>query len=931
MRKRIGVSPARAGVLSVLLSSLALTGCGAFLTAHYLMERAQRDMKAGRWQEGAFELRALLHKEPHNAQAWLLLARLSLDVADPGGAQSALNQALKIGIRGPQVDLLRARTWLATGQPKALIDALSHGTLHLSEPNRTLMLARALLAVDRPEQALETVHPLLALQPGLTEARVMLAESLAQEGKLAQALEQLATAERLDPKSPEPPLLIGRIDGWLGQYPAAQQSLKIALERMPPPEPLMHRVTALVALTESRLALGRVAAAARSEAILAKLAPVAPATMLLDARIKLARGDLVGSTSELEQVVLRTPNYVQARMVLGAALLKQGDLEQAQQQFQQVVQRTPDNLQARKFLGEVQLELGQPGAALSVLTPVLGAPNLDQQLISLFSAAAGRPGNSQSVITALARSRREHPRNQGIATTLAAVYLNTGHAARALALLEKTPEDDNVERDMLLIQALNATSGAEAAGAEAGRLVAAYPRDSEVLDLAASYWATQNQLQRSRTLLRQALAANPDDVATTIGLARVDELEGAADAAQHRLSAALASHPDVLAFRLALADMLLRTRAFGRARSILLAAKNASTSYAVQFGLAKVALAQGNLAQANGALDRAIAAQPARDALVEAAGQLLMQANQYAAALDRFAQAAHAEPDNALYWFETARAQLALNQPDAARATLERAARLRPHWLPLVSALALIDLRQGKGPAALSRVDALLASRPKDPGGLALKGDIELASGQPDAALAAYAEAQRVRPSAAVAVKLYNARLAAHATDPAQPLIDWLRRVPTDWRVRDVLGGYYLLVAHSLPQAVPEFRAVLRQAPNDIVALNNLAWSLGRMGNPEAQSFAERAYHLARQSAQVNDTLGWILASKGRDERALTYVNRAMELDPKDPRIAYHCAYVLAKTGQLARARQILSRILSSGQRFNSMRKAQRLLRRIKA
>jgi putative PEP-CTERM system TPR-repeat lipoprotein len=925
------MSPARAGVLGVLVCSLALTGCGAFLTAHDLMERAQRDMKVGRWQDGAFELRALLHKQPRNAQAWLLLARLSLDAADPTGAQSALNHALKIGVKGPQVDLLRARTWVATGQPKALLDALAHGTLHLSEPDRTLMVARALLAMDRPDQALATVHPLLALHPALTEARVILAESLAQEGKLAQALEQLATAERLDPRSPEPPLLIGRIDLWLGRYPAAEQSLKVALGRMPPPEPLMHRVTALAALAESRLALGRVGAAARSQAVLAKLAPAAPATMLLDARIKLARKDLVGGTSELERVVQQAPNYMQARLVLGATLLKQGDFEQAQQQLEQVLQRAPDNLQARKLLAQVQLNLGQPGAALSVLTPALGAPNLDPQLISLFSAAARREGNSRALITALERSRREHPRNEAIAENLAAIYLNTGHAARALALLKKMPRDDNVERATLLIKAVWATSGAEAAGEEVDRLVAAYPRDSGVLDLAASYWATQDELQRSRTLLRQAFSANPDDVATTIGLARVEEAEGDASAAQHGLSVALASHPDVLALRLALADALVRTRAFGQARSILLAARKASTSPAVQFGLARVALAEGDLAQANGALDRAIAAQPARDSLVEAAGLLLMQAKQYAAALDRFTQAAHAEPDNALYWFERARAELALNQPDAARASLERAARLRPHWLPLVSALAVIDVRQGKGSAALSRVDALLASRPKDPGALALKGDVELAIGQPDAALATYAEAQRVRPSATVAIKLYSARLAAHVADPAQPLLDWLRRVPTDWRVRDVLGGYYMLVAHSLPQAVPEFRAVLRQVPNDIVALNNLAWILGRMGNPEAQSFAERAYHLAPQSAQVNDTLGWILASKGRYEKALAYVNRAMQLDPKDPDIAYHCAYVLAKTGQPARARQILSRILSSGRRFNSMRKAQRLLRGIGA
>ena len=926
MRKWFGVSPARAGALGVVLLSLALTGCGAFLTPHYRMERARREIQAGEWQNAAFDLHAVILKEPKNTRAWLLLARLSLDAGDVNGAQAALTHAHTAGAKGPQVDALQARIWLARGQAPSLLQALDHHSLDVPQPERTVLQAHALLLTGRTDQAIAALKPIVAQQPGLTEAQIVLAESLAQKGAFAQALAQLATAERLDPKSPEPLLLAGRIDEWLGRFPAAEQAVAQSLKRMRPSEPLAHRVTALIALTESRLAQGNIAAAAQSQAVLAKLEPLAPETLLLDARIKLARRDLVGGTDELERVVANAPSFVEARMALGAALLQQGDLQQAQQQLQQVLSATPDNLQARKLLADVQLKLGEPGAALSVLTPALGAPHLDPQLLSLFNQAAQRSGNSEALLEALERSQREHPHDEAVAVNLAAVYLSTGHAAQALALLQKAPDTGDLRRDKLLITAVLAARGPNAAGQEVAALLAAHPRDPGMLDLAASYWASQNQLDRSRALLRQALAVDPNDLLSLIDLAHVEEAEGDPAAAQRRLSAALAAHPEALPVRLALAQVLMQTHAFTQARTALQGAQGAKMSPAVQFGLAQVALAQGDLGAANAALDRAIAARPGQTALLENAGLLLMRANQYAAALDRFTQATTAQPNDAMYWLDSARAQLALNQPAAARASLEKADHLQPDWLPVVSTLALIDLREGNGKGALSRAEALLARDPRDPGALALKGDVELALHQPAAAMTAYTEAQGLRPSAVVAVKLYQARLAAHAADPAQPLQQWLARVPTDWRVRGVLGNYYLLVAHSPQQAVPQFRAVLKQRPDDVVALNNLAWTLSRTGDPAAVTLAERAYHLAPASAGVNDTLGWILARKGEGAQALPYLARAVKLAPKDPQLGYHYAYVLSKTGRQAQARQILSKILASPQAFDARQKAQRLL-----
>ena len=913
----------------VVLTVLALTGCGALLTPTYRMHRAEREMRDGQWQRAAVDLRAVVQKQPRNAHAWLLLARLGLAAGDPTGASASLEHAILAGARGPDVNLLQARVWLVTGKAKTFLAALAENKLQLAEPQRTLLKAKALVATGQSDAALALLKPVLAARANDTAARDLYAEALIQQGKLSEALQQLQTAVRLDPKSAEPRMLEGRIDEWLGQFGPAEQALTEALKRMSHAEPVLHRVSALIALTESRLALGEIDAAAKSQASLAALEPTAPETLLLSARIKLARRDLDGGINLLERVVADSPTFVQARMLLGAALLQRGDLEQAQEQLQNVVQRTPDNIEARKLLAQVQLKLGEPQGALSVLTPALSAPTLDPQLLSLYGAAAERTGNAHALAQGLERVVRAHPKDEAAKLNLAEVYLGSGQAAQALALLQQTHGSADVRRDRMLIDAVGAVHGAAAAGAEVARLVAEQPKNAAVLNLAAAFDVQVGKPEAARALLTRALAADPGDIGSLIDLAGIEQAMGHPQAAIQRLQGMLNTHPQAMPVRLALADVYFRERNFKQARSVLEAA-GAHPPAAISFALAHVALAQNDLKAGDAALDAAVATQPKNAALEENAGGMLMQAHQFSAALARFAKASQLAPDNANDWFNTARAQLALNQPLAARASLEKAAHAQPHWLPAESALALLDVHEGKGQAALTRVDALLKAQPHDADVLALKGTVEAKLGQTAAAEQDLVAAERLRPSALLAVQLYQVKAAAHAAHPEQPLKQWLAREPKDWRVRTLLGDYYLTVRKSLPQAIAEYQQAIAVAPDNVVALNNLAWALGQLGRPQALGYAQRAYRLAPQAPSVADTLGWILVRRGQSREALPYLEHATQLAPHDPDMAYHYAYALAKAGQQAEARAVLNRALTGTSVFASRQAAEQLLASLK-
>ena len=105
-------------------------------------------------------------------------------------------------------------------------------------------------------------------------------------------------------------------------------------------------------------------------------------------------------------------------------------------------------------------------------------------------------------------------------------------------------------------------------------------------------------------------------------------------------------------------------------------------------------------------------------------------------------------------------------------------------------------------------------------------------------------------------------------------------------------------------KAIETYRRVLSVAPNNVVALNNLAYSLAEYQHDptDALPLAEKAYAASRNSPTVADTLAWIHHLLGDDHLAAPLVEQALQVkDQAD--IQLHAAFVHAALGDPARAR----------------------------
>jgi predicted Zn-dependent protease len=124
-----------------------------------------------------------------------------------------------------------------------------------------------------------------------------------------------------------------------------------------------------------------------------------------------------------------------------------------------------------------------------------------------------------------------------------------------------------------------------------------------------------------------------------------------------------------------------------------------------------------------------------------------------------------------------------------------------------------------------------------------------------------------------------------------------------------------------------QFAEIIRLAPDNVVAENNLAWTMSLLGQKDdALVHAQHAAAAAPEAPPILDTLGVVLLQNGKASEARDTLEKAAKAAPDFRPIQFHLAQALAQTGGEDRAREILRGLLSSPEPFEERDQAQQLL-----
>ncbi len=882
---------------------------------------AQNALKSGNIRLALITLKNAVAAAPHNAVARAQLGVVLLEAGDASTAERELRQARRDG--APELMVLPPlfEVMLGRGENQLLLDQFPDpGAASKSPAAADTLVARAVAFqnLKKGTEAVDAMNRSLALRRD--------GHGLVMRAKLSQAL---------------------------GNYPEAMKFVDEAIAKSQTPEALLFKISMLLATNDNNTAInlahqllakfpsnlqGRFAlveiylnlnqdakAKAEVDDILAKYPNAYLATYYKS--LLLARAGDVKGAWNLAQTISPDIRDAQPRIALMVAQMAvdAGNDDTGAGILNRLLTTNPDLTVARVRLASIRLKQNNPDEALSVLEPVKESsdprviellPNVYLKLHRTNDALDGfrrleaiakdrndvkrsialleiQTGHSDQGIKDLAQVALRDPTNISIVGPLINALTQARRFPEALAAADRLGADPKKRSAALVYRGSILAFQRDLAGAQAAfdKAVKTDPASIGALYSRAQFLAAQQKLDEANRDLRTILSLDGKNMLALLTLAEIAAQQGQDQNVRSILNQAIASSPENAAPHLSLMRYLNLRRKFQDTLAVandLLRIQPNNTD-----GLALLAEAQSGLGQKKEAVAsyrRLVSLMP-----TVSAPQILL-GNALAAAGDR---------------------------AGAARA-METAVSFSPNSPDVKSAQLGLLMAQGNMDGAVTSARSFQASNPGPEADVLLAETLERAKLR-DEAVAVLNKSLSTKPNQGVLLRLVGLTAQTNDRKRAGDLMSsWLASNPNDITVR-LEYGTWLLQQDDNAHATDQYRMVLKQDPNNVVALNNLGWLLQASDPQRALSLLTLAQKLSPNSADVADTLGWTKLQQKDVAGGLVLLGRAHTLQPQDGNITYHLVQGLDANGQRDAARKLLNALLVSGAKFKDQPAAAKL------
>jgi Tfp pilus assembly protein PilF len=133
--------------------------------------------------------------------------------------------------------------------------------------------------------------------------------------------------------------------------------------------------------------------------------------------------------------------------------------------------------------------------------------------------------------------------------------------------------------------------------------------------------------------------------------------------------------------------------------------------------------------------------------------------------------------------------------------------------------------------------------------------------------------------------------------------------------------------------AQQQFERAMEIDPRAPIAANNLAWLYAERGEnlDRALQLAQEASRALPNSAEIQDTLGWVYYKRKTADGAVSAFEQTVKLAPREAIYHYHLGLAYVQDGNPVRARESLERALTLDRSFDGAADARRLLSELPA
>jgi putative PEP-CTERM system TPR-repeat lipoprotein len=900
-----------------------LAACGGSVSVEEHLTRANQFIAESKYRSAIIELKNVLQEDKQSAEARWLLGRTYLESGDVRSAEKELQHALRL--KWPEEDVIPALAKSMLTQGKYDEVSKLNATDLTAQSKASLLASKAMAAMGRGESkiASDLTRKALKNAPDSTDALLANARILATQGDAEGARDALDTLLEIDPENAAAWQLKGDLSLFKKELNAALTDYDKAFKL----DPKNYNVLFKRALLS--LQLGDAESAQVDTTALLLVAPQHPGGNYIKGLLHFEAAEYEEAITTLSLAEPAFRQFPQILFFLGSAQLVEGNFDRARVQASRFHDLVPESIRGRKLLATIRLQEGKDQEVEKLLRPVIDANPNDVGALNLMSNALLRTGQTDQGIAMLAKVAELQPDSAAAQVRLGAGLLVGGKAEDATehieAALALNPEFQ--QADILLVLNHVQKGNFEAAITAAKDYRRRNLTSGTPLNLLGRVYLAAGEKPQAKESFEKALVFDKGDPAANTNLAQMAISNGNLEAARTYFNTILEHRENYLPALMQLALLDVKEQ-----QEDLLVAH---LEQAIEFHpvaieprilLGRYYLSKSRPERVATLFSTLEDAQQQLPQVQQLTAMAQLSTNEHGQAKYTLEQLIENSPDTAWYHHLMSMASVGTGDLERAEKELQLALKLTPNYLPSRIALAKLAMTKGDKVKFGKHLKLLTAQAPKNPDVLLLRAISANQNGNPTAAIELSQKAYELAPSTNALLALATHMEAGKDQKGAILLYrDWADKNPEDVTVRIALADR-LHREGKIEEAMTFYQQILAIAPDNIVALNNMAWHIREEDPVKALGYARKANTLSPDSAAILDTLAVIEFVNKNYGRAQRNIERALLQAPEDPSLRYHSAMILAALDNQPEATKILQELTAEGANFPELADAEALL-----
>ena len=888
-----------------------------------LVEEARVFFNEKEFNSSIIQLKNALQVEPAHVEARWLLGSIYLILGDADSALKELEQAQNLGISEPKLKslmleaLILKREFIEVIESTEIIDETSpFADIELSHRGT------AYLGLGQIGNAENTFNEAIEINQESVVGRIGIARIEFVKRNIITSEEILVQLTDIAPEDDKIWNLLGFIRYSNDQVQESVDDYAKAVELNP------YNIDAQLGYTRSLLSLEDIDSALVPIKAIESRFPAHPMTRFYRAYIAYLNNNFDRAKDLLLTLLRQTQNHQEALLLISNIYYNEENFEQTIEYLSRYVNLVPNHLPSIKLISYIHIQEGNHKKAIEIMEEAINT-SYDAQLLALLGSAYLKIGESAKGLETLEYAFSLDPQAPNIRAELALGHLATGSPQKAIDNLESAIklDPDFLRADILLVISHLQQKKYQEALSASRKLEAKDPDNLLAYNFEGTALIGLGEYESAIEVFDNILTRNSEFVPALWNLALIDLNNGDLISGKSKLEKVLSIEPGNVNVLVELAK--IEGSSGNEAKMLeLLQTARVSNRAAIQprIILANYYLEKLSVQDMYDVINEAYEVSPNNPEVLFLLGKSQRLNNMNESALQSFQSILDIEPDNKNAIIEFAVAQFELGKYSEASQSISKVLMDDPTDYDSLVLTLRIEIAENRFSNARDQLEIIKTSYPDISDIYELNGDILVAEKQYNEAINQYKKALEQEENKTRVIKLAGMYNVTENQDESWNLLEeWSRKNPEDNDINLILGNGYA-ENQRLIRASEIYMSMLNRDPENIAALNNLAWVYFRLNNIQAIEYAEKAYVLNPDRPEVVDTLGWILLNNGNTERGYNLIRSAFNGKPYSPNIIYHYAYALNSVGERQKAISHLTKLIQGDQVFESRGDAEKLL-----